>query len=93
MESVERGIEYDKGDKRYVEGFVEGINTEIEVEVKLNKELPELMEKGMEGEEEVLRKIIELIPEISEGRRKIELSEDVRPKIDIRIYRSILTAA
>ena len=93
MESVERGIEYDKGDKRYVEEFAEGVNTEIEVEVKLNKELPELMERGMGGEEEALRKIIELIPEISEGRRKIELSEDVRPKIDIRSYRSILTAA
>ncbi|MDR3124543.1 MAG: hypothetical protein LBU10_01515 [Endomicrobium sp.] len=93
MASVERGIEYDKGDKRQIEEFVEGLKTEMEGEVKLNKELPGLMEKGKEGNEEALMKIIELIPEISEGRRKIEMSEDMRPKIDIRSYRSILSAA
>jgi hypothetical protein len=68
MESVERGIEYDKGDNREVEEFVEGLKTEMEVEVKLNKELAELMVRGIEGEEEAVRKIIELIPEISEGK-------------------------
>jgi hypothetical protein len=73
---------------------VEGLKTEKEVEVKLNKELPELMVRGKEGkEEEAVRKIIELIPEISEGKRKLEMSEDMRPKIDLRSYSSILSAA
>ena len=88
------GIEYEKEEKGGIEEFVKGLKTEIEVEVKLNKELVELMERGIEGKEEgAVRKIIELIPEISEGRRKIEIREDMRPKMDIRSYSSILSAA
>jgi hypothetical protein len=91
---MERGIEYDNKEKREIEEFVKGLKTEIEVEVKLNKELPELVEMGIEGnEEEAVRKIIELIGEISEGKMKVEIREEIRPKMDIRNYKSILSAA
>jgi hypothetical protein len=94
MASMERGIEYDNKKKRETEEFVKGLKTEIEVEVKLNKELAELVEMGIEGDkEEGVRKIIELIGEISEGKMKVEIREEIRPKMDIRNYKSILSAA
>jgi hypothetical protein len=92
--SMERGIEYDNKKKRETEEFVKGLKTEIEVEVKLNKELPELIVMGIEGDkEEGVRKIIELIGEISEGKMKAEIREEIKPKMDIRNYNSILSAA
>jgi hypothetical protein len=92
VKRMEKGIE-GEGKKGYVEEFVKGIKTQKEAEEKLNSELVGLKARMEEGEVEAVEKIIELIPEISEGRRKVEVREDVRPRMDTKAYRSILTAA
>lgn len=90
---IQQGTNLDKNDSRILESFVAGV-TVSEAESKLNEVLPELMEQAFEqNDPNAINAIIELIPAVAERRETFELSDDIKPRIDIRNYANILSAA
>ncbi|MDR2252202.1 MAG: hypothetical protein LBD98_05245 [Endomicrobium sp.] len=90
---IQQGTNFDKNDGRILNSFVAGL-TVSEAESKLNEALPELMEQAFEqNDPNAINAIIELIPGLAERRETFELSDDIKPRIDIRNYVSILSAA
>lgn len=90
---IQQGTNFDKNDGRILNSFVAGL-TVSEAESKLNEALPELMEQAFEqNDPKAINAIIELIPGLAERRETFELSDDIKPRIDIRNYANILSAA
>jgi hypothetical protein len=90
---IQQGTNFDKNDGRILESFGAGL-TVSGAESKLNEALPELMEQAFEqNDSNAINAIIELIPGLAERREAFELSDDIKPRIDIRNYANILSAA
>ncbi|MDR1696356.1 MAG: hypothetical protein LBR69_07010 [Endomicrobium sp.] len=72
----------------------DSFKTVKEAEEKLNGALAELMPKAFDDKDaKSVNAIIELIPAIGEERRKLVVTDDIKPAMNIRNYGSILSAA
>ncbi|MDR1474867.1 MAG: ABC transporter permease [Endomicrobium sp.] len=92
--SIKENTGFEEREREVLETFISGVKTVGEAEEKLREVLPELMEKAFDGKEaEAINTIIELIPAIEEERRRIDLRENIKPRMNIRNYAKILSAA